>query len=136
MSNTTAGHSDDQTAQISTRLSLTKSELAGFIDDLIEGRKDVVCELNLNDGFHALRCHANRRSDNPLLRQRCVKNSIGPKFGLEVACTPEDTTKYLIGLEEDPSVRVSGVRRPKGFGRTYHIFTKYQCFGRSTQGSP
>jgi hypothetical protein len=79
---TSAGHSYHHSAEISACLTLTIPELGGFIDDLIEGRKDVIGELDLNHGFRTFCSHPDGGSNDTLLGDGRIEDSVRAKFQL------------------------------------------------------
>lgn len=101
MSNASAGHPDNHPADIGTRCSLAITKLASFVDDLIKSRKDVICKLDLNNRPHPFSGGPNCGTNDSLLCQRCVEDSICAEFSLQAACTAENSAKRDVFSEAE-----------------------------------
>lgn len=96
MPNSSARHPYDHSSEVATRRTLSIAELAGFIDDLIKRREDVICKLNLDNWLPSFYCGTDRDTDNAPLRQRCIEDPFGAKLALESTRTAEDSPKCNI----------------------------------------
>jgi hypothetical protein len=76
------GHPNHHPTKVGARSTLAIPELGGFIDDLIEGRKDVIGELDFHHGLCAFSSHPDGGADDALLRNGRVEDSIRAKLGL------------------------------------------------------
>jgi hypothetical protein len=102
--NRTTRHADDETSSINACPTFSIPKLGRLIHDLIERWKHVVGELDLSYRLHPFYCRSNCEPRNALLCQGGVEHSIRPKFGLEIHCASEDTTKPNIFAKHDSSI--------------------------------
>jgi hypothetical protein len=75
VSNCTARHPYNHATGMNTRSALAVSEFGGFVNDLVEGREDIIGELDLRDWFHALRCRTNGEAHDSLFCQRGIEDT-------------------------------------------------------------
>jgi hypothetical protein len=99
MTDTSAGHSDDHSSKVASGRTLSVAEFAGFIDDLIKCREDIIGELDLDNWLPSFRRRTNSGSDNALLRQRGIEDSLGSKLVLKPTCAAKDPSKSNILTE-------------------------------------
>lgn len=83
MANSASGHSNNHAPEVPSRHSFAVSELACLVDYLIKGGENIISELNLDHGFHALGGSSNCSSDYSLLRERCVEHPFVAKLLLQ-----------------------------------------------------
>ena len=83
------------------------SNLSQLIDNLVVGREDVVCELNLDHGPQPIDPHAECGSENPSLGKRCVEDTVCTMLGLQSISGPEDSTKVADIFTVDDDVVIS-----------------------------
>lgn len=100
MADGTTGHSDHQAPDIGPSSTAAVPELGRFIYDLIKCRKDVIGKLDLCDGLHALCRSPNGKPYNPLLCQRGVEYTFGPKLRLQVHGATKHAPKCYIFAKE------------------------------------
>jgi hypothetical protein len=80
--------------------SWSESELGSLVNDLVEGRIDVVAELDLGDGGVADCCDADREADDALFWERGVEDTVNTVFLGETARATEDSSEFDILAEE------------------------------------
>ena len=84
---------------------LSIPELGRFVDNLVEGRENVVGELDLRDRLHTFRCGSNGKPHDPLFCQWCIEDPIRSEFRLKLHGASEDAAKGHIFPEEEHPVR-------------------------------
>lgn len=105
VANSASRHSNNHAPEVPSRHSFAVAELACFVDYLIEGRKDIIGELNLDYGFHALGSSANCSSNYSLLGERCVEHPLVAKLLLQTRSAPEHAAKGHILAETEYAIR-------------------------------
>ena len=130
-----AGHPDDQTTDVRPRCPFPIAKLGSLIDDLIEGRVDVIGKLDLGDWFHTLRGRTNGESHNALFSQRGVEDSLRPELGLQVHRTTENSSKGDIFTKQDDLLGSRQSRPQCGIDRLIKVQTLRAGRPRKLQGS-
>lgn len=111
MSHSTARHTHDKSSGIAACGSFSITILCRFVHELIECRVDIVCELNLRNGLHALSGASNRKANYALFCQGGVKDAIPSKLGHKPHATPEYPAEGDIFAEQQRCVvGAEGVR--------------------------
>jgi len=110
-----AGHSDHQPAAVHLVgiAAGAVPDLCGFVDELVERRVDVVCELHLGDHLAALTCGADGEADETLFAERGVEHARVGECGCEVSCAAKHSAERDV-FAEDEQVGVGGERVGKG----------------------
>jgi len=93
-------HPDHQAPDIMPRAAGPIPQLGRLVDQLIEGRVDVVGKLDLGNGLHALGRAADGEADDALLRQRRVEDALRPELRGQVHGSPEDAAERDVFAEE------------------------------------
>ena len=101
MADASARHPDHQAPHVSTGASFAIPPLGGLVNQLIKGRVDVIGELDLGHGFHALRRASNGEPHDALLAQWGIKNSLRPEFCGQVHAAAEHAAKGDIFAEDE-----------------------------------
>lgn len=83
VANSASGHSNNHAPEVPSRHSFAVSKLACLVDYLVKGGKNVISELNLDHGLHALGSSSNRSPDYSLLRERCIEDPLAAEFLLQ-----------------------------------------------------
>ena len=80
--------------------------LCDFIDDLVIGREDVVCELNFSDRSKTIQAHAHSDGGNATFGQRRVEHSVFSKLGLQAVSYPKYSAEETDVFTENNDVWV------------------------------
>ena len=80
------------------------AELGSFVDDLIEGREDIVSELNLSNGRSTSASCSNGEASDTLLAQRRVEHAISAVLLVEAHSAAEHTAKLDILTENESAI--------------------------------
>ena len=91
----------------------TVAELGELIHDLIEGRVDVVAELDLGNGAETVKRHADRGPNDARFGERRVDAAIGPELFLKPDRGPEDAAETPDVLAENDHPLVATHLEPK-----------------------
>lgn len=83
VANSASGHSNNHAPEVPSRHSFAVPELARLVDYLIKGGENIISELNLDHGLHALGSSSNCSPDYSLLRERCVEHPFAAEFLLQ-----------------------------------------------------
>ena len=75
------------------------SKLGSLINNLIEGRENVIRKLHLSDGGCTRGSCTDSETGDTLLREGSVEYAIGSILGVEVHGAPENATKFDIFAE-------------------------------------
>jgi len=94
-------HPNHQPARMMSCTAAAIAQLGGLVDELVEGRVDVVGELDLGDGLHALGGGADGEADDALLRQRRVEDALRPELGRQIHRGAEDAAEGDVFAEKE-----------------------------------
>jgi len=88
------------------------SVLGCLVVYLVECREDIVGELNLGDRPHALSSCSNSESNQALLTQWSIEDSVCAKVCSQVHRTSENTAKLdILSKDQDPLVRLQCISK-------------------------
>ena len=80
------------------------AELGSFVDDLIEGREDIVSELNLSNGRSTSASCSNGKASDTLLAQGSVEHAISAVLLVEAHSAAEHAAKLDILTENESAI--------------------------------
>lgn len=106
MPDSTTGGSDSQPTTVEEP-SGPVPHLGCFIDDLVKGREDIVCELDLCDRCGAGCRGSNSKPDDALFGERGVEDAAGAEARGEACGAAEDAAERDV-LSEDQGAEKSG----------------------------
>jgi hypothetical protein len=83
------------------------TKLRQLVHDLIEGRIDVVAELDLGDRTHPVQRHPDCGADDPRLRQGRIDAAISAELFLQTAGGPKDAAETPDVLAQHDDARIA-----------------------------